>query len=350
MTRGELRCEWRQRPPEPLPGPPPSHFQAPVGARQLQAQHDRPRWLVGLRGDRVLATWLFGEPASDPYLRPAARVARELDRHLIATHGPVLDPSLEAGDVQAVRAAMLDAVRARAARLRPISCALNLNAVLDEASRAEWTALARAAGFEVGDRHTYYVDLPGTVEEMEAAVKRERRKESRKGEKLGLRLERTDDLEAMRAYHSLRTATRLRNGHEPIPWSFWERTWHAFEGTGVMHLLTAWLGDRPGAGQLAFACNGYVYLVGVSIADWVRDERVPANDFLQMGVLKWAIESGQRTVDFVGADPGTDDPKIKAIDYFKSRWGTSLGTSLTLTLPGSRARARAAWAAGRVRR
>jgi len=85
------------------------------------------------------------------------------------------------------------------------------------------------------------------------------------------------------------------------------------------------------------------------VAQWAIDERIPANDFLQWSVLRWAVETGQRLVDFVGASPSSDDPKVHAIDAFKARWGTRLQASLTLSLPGDAFRPRLASLAGRLR-
>ena len=83
---------------------------------------------------------------------------------------------------------------------------------------------------------------------------------------------------------------------------------------------------------MAFVHNGYVYLSGVSIADWALAEGVPANDFLQWHILDWARREGCRLVDFVGAAPDSDDPKLKTIDAFKARWGTELVDTLELSL------------------
>jgi lipid II:glycine glycyltransferase (peptidoglycan interpeptide bridge formation enzyme) len=115
----------------------------------------------------------------------------------------------------------------------------------------------------------------------------------------------------------------------------------AFRGTDVFHVFTASLGGRCAAAQLAFVWYGYVFLAGVSVADWTLEKRIPANDLLQFGVLDWAREHRCRTVDFVGAHPGTQDSKIRAIDAFKARWGTTIGESLELSLPGSDLRRRA---------
>ena len=334
-----LRHSWRSALPEPLPATPLSHFQAPVGVRQLLAQRDGPQVLVAEDDSGVAATWVLHTTGSDLFDRPDSRLARVLDRRLLALHGPVIRPDLR--DSDEVRADLLQAVRKRARRLQPTGTELRLDPILDDDERARWARVAAAADFETSEAQTWYYEVNGEGD-VASRIKSERRKAARKGDKLGMTFEERSDLDGLRAYNDVRTETRRHNDQSPIPFEHWERTWHAFEGSGIFHVFTASLDQRVGAAQLAFAHEGYVYLVGVSVAEWTREEKVPANDFLQYRLLEWATESGQRIVDFVGASPDATDPKLKAIDYFKSRWGTELGTSLTLTLPAVRGRARIA--------
>jgi hypothetical protein len=337
-----LRHSWRSALPEPLPATPHSHFQAPVGVRQLLAQRDGPQVLVTEDDSGVVATWVLHTTGSDLFDRPESRLARVLDRRLLALHGPTIR-SDASGSVE-LRTSLLRAVRARVRRLQPTGTELRLYPILSEEERSLWARAAAAAGYEASEAQTWFYEVGSDAsdEDVAARIKSERRKTARKGERAGLVFEERSDLDGLRAYNEVRTETRRHNDQSPIPFEHWERTWHAFEGSGVFHVFLASLEGRVGAAQLAFAWEGYVYLVGVSVAEWTREEKVPANDFLQYRLLTWAAESGQRIVDFVGASPDATDPKLKAIDYFKSRWGTELGTSLTLTLAPVRGRARLA--------
>jgi hypothetical protein len=175
---------------------------------------------------------------------------------------------------------------------------------------------------------------------MFAAIARERRTKVRKGEGLGLEFEHCRDMASLREYNVIRSATRTRAGFDAVPWSHFNDTHDALDGTGVYNIFLARHEGRVGAGQIAFVWNGYVFLSGVSVAQWAIDERIPANDFLQWNVLSWAVETGQSFVDFVGAHPGSSDPKLLAIDAFKARWGTELVESAVLTRKGDRVRSR----------
>jgi hypothetical protein len=345
----DLTASWHEQPPAPLPGTPFSHFQSEHWVRLLRSYGQRPLCVwVGEGDGPPLASWLFYATPGDYLNPPKRRVTRWLDLNVRGVHGPAIDARLEGAERERVLAALLDAVAAQMRRLRPLSFSAALDPVLPADDRELWARLAAAAGFGTEPAYTYIAHLPADEEALASAVKRERRKETRKAEKLGVEFEEAHGIEALREYYDVRDETRRRNGHPPVPWSHFEQTFGALDGTPIYRIFLARREGRIGAGQLAFAWNGYWYLSGVSIATWALEEKVPANDFLQWHMLRAAVEAGQRMVDFSGAQPNSDDPKMKAIDFFKSRWGTELEESLTLTLPFSRARARASGLAQRL--
>jgi hypothetical protein len=334
----ELTAQWNETLPEQLPAIPLSHLQTEAGVRLARRYGQRPRCLAIVAAGELLCSWVLYTTPSD-YLRPPrARMGRVLDVYLQAVHGPVIAPGLCDAERVAVMRATLAAVRAQARHLRPIAATFVLDPVLEPKLRAAWRVAAASEGFEVRPAYTYVARLPATVDEMFAAIARERRTKVRKAERNGLEFVEVEDLDGVREYHRVRSETRRRTGFEPVPWSHFQQTYETLAGTGIYHVFLARQEGRTGAGQVAFAWNGYVYLSGVSVADWALNERVPANDFLQWNVLRWAVETGQRVVDFVGAQPDSSDPKVQSIDAFKARWGTELAESLTLQLPGSRAR------------
>lgn len=347
----DLTATWHESPPAPLPGTPFSHFQSEHWVRLLRAYGQRPLavWMCEGAGTPV-ASWLFYATPGDYLNPPKRRLTRWLDLNVRGVHGPAIDPRLAEAERERVLAGLLEAVAARMRRLRPTSFSAVLDPVLSGEDRAMWARLAASAGFSTDPAYTYIAHLPSAPEELQSAVKRDRRKEARKAEKLGVEFEEAHGLEALHEYYEVRDETRRRNGHPPVPWTHFDQTFGALDGTSIYRIFLARREGRIGAGQLAFAWNGYWYLTGVSIATWALEERVPANDFLQWHLLRTAVEERQRIVDFSGAQPNTDDPKLKAIDFFKSRWGTELEKTLTLTLPPRRSRARATWLAQRVLR
>jgi CelD/BcsL family acetyltransferase involved in cellulose biosynthesis len=345
-----LVASWHDDPPAPTPGVPFSHFQSGHWSRLLRRYGQRPLcvWVRDGTGP-PLASWLLYSTPGD-YLRPPLPPARWLDVHLRGVHSPAIDPRLDRAERERVLTVLLEAVAARVRRVRPISCSVGLDPVLSDDQRDDWVRLAAAAGFDAAPQYTYMAHVPSTTDELWLAIKRDRRPKIRKAEKLGVVFEEAHGLEALREYADVRNETRRRNGHDPVPWDHFAATWETLAGSSIYRIFLARLNGRIGAGQLAFVWNGYVYLSGVSTAQWAVNGKLPANDYLQWRLLEWAVEEGRRLVDFGGAQPHSDDPKLRAIDAFKSRWGTRLEESLALSLTprGAGVRGRAAALAQRL--
>lgn len=325
-----------------------THMQTPAYGTLLTKLGQDTRWITVSRGDRTLASWLVFVGPLDFQRPPALLVSRAVDRHLHAVHGPVLDPDLDPPTRALVRDASLAALRRMAARLRPVTVTARLDPMLDDDAREGWVRAAQAGGWHADRTQTWAALLPADEEEMFRRISRERRTKVRKAERGGGTIDVRADGEALREYYDVRCETFARNDIPAIGWPHFISTLEALSPAGVMTILLARFGDRVGAAQLAFAQRGYVVLVGVAVAGWALADRRPANDLLQWGVLRWAIAQGHQVVDFVGANSGSSDPKLLAIDAFKSRWGTSLHDSLTLSILGSRARAVAAGVARRM--
>lgn len=325
--------------PDPLPNEPLGHFQSAAGVRLLRAYGQTPHCLVAERDGRPVATWVLFTTPGDYISPPSSALARRLDVHLRAVHGPVVTADLGQDDRAAVEGALLRAVKGRANRIRPISTSLVLDPILSDHQRHQWRATASGLGFACEAAFTYAADVEMAPEDLFARIARDRRKSVRKAERLGVEAQHGESLQMLERYYGVRTSNPNLS---QIPWDHFATTHEALRGTGTYQVFLATLGDRVGAGQLAFSSRRYVYLAGVSVAPWAMEERVPANDLLQWEVLRWAAETGRQTVDFVGAQPQSDDSKINAIDFFKSRWGTELRESLSLALPGARWRGRLA--------
>src|SRR5215208_3033939 len=154
-----LRHSWRRALPEPLPATPLSHFQAPVGVRQLLAQRDDPQVLVVEDDSGVAATWVLHTTGSDLFDRPDSRLARVLDRRLLALHGPVIRPDVQ--DSDDVRAELLQAVRTRARRLQPTGTELRLDPILGDEERSRWARAAAATGFDATEAQTWFYEVDG---------------------------------------------------------------------------------------------------------------------------------------------------------------------------------------------
>ena len=330
----EFTCAITGETPASLPATPFSHFQSGAYAGMLRRLGKRPLWLVvsDASGETV-ATWLLFFSPGDALRPPKHRISRALDVHLHGVHGPVLSAGLSDREREAVLGVLLGGLLSHIRRRRPVTNRFSLDPALSSRERELWSAAAKAAGFRTEASHTYAVRLPESEEELFQKIKSDRRTKVRKAQKSDPVFEEAGDMEALKLYHEVRTDTMRRNGHEPVPFEHFRDAFEELHEAGIYRVFLARFGERIGAGQTAFVWNGYVNLSGVSIATWALDEKLPANDYLQWSVLLWAQKRGCGMVDFVGAQPGSTDPKIKAIDAFKSRWGTELCESLVLTFP-----------------
>lgn len=340
--------QWSDDPPSALPALPFSHFQTFEYAAVLPRYGQRPLWLtVRMDGD-VVATWLFYRTPANYLAPPRSRLRRKLDVHLQATHSPVWAEALTEEQRRRARRLMLQALIEETDRSSYITVRTVLDPTIEPSTRCDWADAAEQVPLRISPSYTYAVRLPGNSSELFASLKADRRTKVRKAEREDPAFEQVDDLAGLRAYHAVRCETTARNSIPEVPWEYFETTFSMLNPSGMYKVFLARFGGRVGAGQASFCWNGYVYLAGVSIASWAREERIPANDYLQWKVLEWAVESGQELVDFVGAQPDSKDEKIRTIDAFKSRWGTSLYESLAIEYPPTSIRRQARRAANRA--
>lgn len=340
--------QWSDDPPSGLPALPFSHFQTLEYAAVLPRYGQRPLWLTVQMDREVVATWLFYRTPANYLAPPGSRLRRKLDVHLQATHSPVWADALTEEQRGLARRLMLQALIEETDKSGYITVRVVLDPTLAPSTRSDWISAAEQLTLRTSPSHTYAVRLPEKSSDLFASLKADRRTKVRKAEREDPAFEEVGDLRGLRAYHAVRCETTARNSIADVPWEYFETTFSMLNPSGIYKVFLARFGGRVGAGQALFCWNGYVYLAGVSIASWAKEERIPANDYLQWKVLEWAVENGHDLVDFVGAQPDSKDEKIRTIDAFKSRWGTSLYESLAIEYPPTSIRRQARRAANRV--
>lgn len=322
-----------QKEPPPLPAAALSHFQLPIYGELVRAYGQSPVWHVAREkeGERVLASWLMFSTPGNYLSPPRSALTRFLDRHIMGLHSPVIDHSLTPAQREHVIAKLLAGVAGWHDRTAPISTTLLLDPALAGGEAELWQRLALRHGFKTEAKWTYLADLPSRAEDLIGLLRPERRTKVRKAQKSGLTFEQDTTLGGLRRYFALRQETLEHNALDALPFAHFEDTLNVMAHSAIFKVFLASLDGRAGAGQLAFVHNGYVHLAGVAVAEWARAARLPANDFLQWSVLEWSIEHGYSRVDFVGAAPHSQDPKLRAIDSFKASWGTKLVSTLQLS-------------------
>lgn len=309
-----------------------SHFQTLPYATLLPRYGQTPVWSVVRDGGEVIATWLFFWTPADYLHPPKSSLRRKLDRHLHAIHSPVIRSGLSQVDLSRTRELLLRAITTLSAKTAPVSIRVVLDPLMDETERREWEVAASAAGLRATPSYTYAISLPETPEALMQGMRSERRTKVRKSLRAGGTFQEVMTIDELREYYEVRLSTTSYNELPQVPWAYFLDTFEHLHPLGMYRLFLARFGDRVGAGQAAFLWNRYVFLAGVSVATWARNERVPANEFLQWEMLSWAQGNGFEVVDFAGAQPDSSDPKLHAIDTFKASWGTSLHQTIQFGL------------------
>jgi len=315
-----------------------SHFQSPDFIPLLSAYNQIAYWLSAYNKDtkQPLAVWLVYATPSNIFTPSQNWLAKKLDCHLIAMHGPSFHKTLSPTERHAIYPSLLKAFETLSRNITALTTTIYLNPTIPSEDLHAWEGAASSLNLKKTPHYTYAAALPSTETEMFKQIKADRRTKIRKSEKENIEFVVGTTLEDLRAYYNVRCETISRNNTDHIPWQHFEDTWHAMTKANCFQVFLAKQRDRIGAGQIAYIHNGYVHLTGVSAASWTYQEKVPANDFLQWHVIKWSIKNNYHTLDFVGANPNSVDPKLKAIDHFKSRWGTELHQSIKIEWPSRR--------------
>lgn len=333
-----MRVEWSQEPPDG-DFEYQTFFQSVAYGRFLALDNRRPRWLTVMdAAGSVRSRWLLFEQPSNPFAPPRTALGCKIDVHLAANHGPAFAACCSNQEKTEIRAQLLKSIELHCRRTHPISLTIRLDPVMLKGELDGWRSAAIQYGFAIETAWSYVSDLAGNSAAMFRRIKADRRTKVRKGESEGILFEVGRDISAMREYYAVRTENARRNKVGEVPWSHFEAACVALGLDGANRVFLARKGGRIAAAQLALIDRGFVTLNGVSVAGWTLKEGVPANDVLQWKIIEWSIANAMKRIDYVGANPGTSDPKLKAIDHFKSRWGTELRESIVLRGPGSNLR------------
>lgn len=332
----KITVRWTKELDFSLPSTPFSHFQTEAYAELLPAYHQSPEWMCLENEDKnCVAAWLFFQSPHN-YVRPPKNpLLKFLDVHYFSFHSPTFSEGLTISQKEKLIPLMVKALQKRCQKLQPIQTVFLLSPLLSEEEAKIWEKSAQACALNLSPSYTYLAEISPDPEAVFSQIKSDRRTKVRRMQELGYEFIEVDSLELLRKYYALRNETTAHNALERVPWEHFQRTFEVLHPKGIYKIFLLKVGDRYGAGQTAFAHNEYLYLSGVSLAAWAREEKIAANDALQFEILKWASQKGLKYVDFVGAKPHSTDPKAKNIDYFKSRWGTEVKTTWEIKYPPS---------------
>ena len=139
----------------------------------------------------------------------------------------------------------------------------------------------------------------------------------RKAEKVGLKVEKSDDLEGMRAYYRLHCVTRKKHGLPPQPWSFFLNIHKHLMSKGLGVLVLARSDQIVVAGAIFFYGKQAVYKFGASDENW---QQARGNNLVMWEGIRWLAAQGCEHLDF-----GRTSLKNEGLRRFKASWGSREG-------------------------
>ncbi|MBI9079538.1 MAG: peptidoglycan bridge formation glycyltransferase FemA/FemB family protein [Pseudodesulfovibrio sp.] len=179
-------------------------------------------------------------------------------------------------------------------------------------------------GFVAERHHTFVARTSGSLGEIRKRIASKRRTKVNKARREGVIVDAVSGHEGVERYWKVRCENWKRNGQEIVPLKHFIDTWDVLWRDSATQIFIARKDDHDLAAQTLFTCGKDIALVGVAVSDYSISNSLPGNDYLQWYVLKWAHENGFANVDYVGATPDTDDPKLRGIHSFKKSWGGEL--------------------------
>lgn len=182
-------------------------------------------------------------------------------------------------------------------------------------------AIYREYGYDVKQRATIYLDIEDNLDGLWSGLSREARQKVRKAERLGVEVTEENSIQGLEDYYTVRQENARRNGLRAPSRASILASEPVYMSDGLAKLFLAKYQGEVIAGQLLVVFNGNVQLGGISYSDRSRQLRLPANDALQWAVIRWALESGQRRIDWAGYTPEPKSEKEKGINRFKEKWG-----------------------------
>ncbi len=140
------------------------------------------------------------------------------------------------------------------------------------------------------------------------------RRNIRRGERAGVRIEMGHSVAAVDVFYRLHVLTRKRLGAPVQPYRFFRVLTDLLLERGLGFVLLAHLGETPVAAAIFLTWNGVlIYKYGASDMNFWEFR---PNNLLFWAAIKWACENGYHTLDFGRTDLGN-----QGLRDFKRGWG-----------------------------
>ena len=177
-----------------------------------------------------------------------------------------------------------------------------------------------------GKSYTYLLKLNRfkNVEEYLQFLPAKTRAEIRRGLRQELVIKEVLDKKDLQVYYQFVNESRKSNNIKEIPIEHFELSWKIFSKSKMLRYFLIYKEETPLASQgVNVSLNGFT-LVQTTTSKKAYELKLKANDVMQFYMIKTAIEENKDYVDWGGAQPKTNNPKMKSIDKFKAKWGGEL--------------------------
>lgn len=162
--------------------------------------------------------------------------------------------------------------------------------------------------------YRHVLDLRGGEEALTGRFEDRARQPVRKAERMGVKVEKRQDLKAMRTYYRLHCGTRKKHGVPPQPWAFFLNIHKHLVSKGLGVLLLAQMDQIAVAGAVfLYREKKAIFKFGAS--DETRQEARGNNLVLWEGI-RWLAEQGCEELDF-----GRTSVNNEGLRRFKTGWG-----------------------------
>jgi CelD/BcsL family acetyltransferase involved in cellulose biosynthesis len=170
--------------------------------------------------------------------------------------------------------------------------------------------------------HETRLDRP--LDELQAALRPATRRNIATADRAGVKVDLSEDIEAVREYHRLHVLLRKRKYRlfgQPL--AFFEKLHEAFAPRRAIRTALAMVRGRPVAGAVYLVWGDTVYYkFGASLAEYLR---LRPNDALHWALIQWACARGLRALDW--GLSALDQPGLRA---YKCNWASTEGRIRTL--------------------
>lgn len=163
--------------------------------------------------------------------------------------------------------------------------------------------------------YRHVLDLAGGEQAVFGRFEDRARQPIRKAEKLGVKVEKRHDLEAMRTYYGLHCRTRKRHGSPPQPWAFFLNIHRHLVSKGIGVLVLAKIGPVAVAGAVFFY-EGKKAIYKFAASD-EAGQRACGNNLVMWEAIRWLAGQGCAELDF-----GRTSVENEGLRRFKAGWGS----------------------------